>query len=221
MLFLRTQYALELLDACEKTGRQNTRTKRQREMVLKQKLVIRYLMLNGLSNMEVANARIEHLDPVDCTLELPRRHWKRNCITNIDTETVRLQIIYSGNRKKGPLLRSQRTRGHLRPCSILDLVKRVAGRTNIPSKEKICPLVLKRTFARMYLGSSVCPHCGKVVPKNTLGGLQKAFGHKHLSSTARYLRYDMDEARERAQEKSRMVRRLSRAKAESVRPLPR
>jgi integrase len=162
MLFLRLDQALELLRAAR---------------TLRERLVIRYFVFNGLSPMELSNGRIEHLDPLSCTLFLPRRHWKRNCLTDIDPETVRLQVMYSGDRAEGPLIRGRPGRS-LAPMTLWEVVKTVALRTSIPGKESICPLVLKRTFARewMLAGGSVCT-------------LQKAFSHKHLWSTAHYLRF--------------------------------
>ena len=190
MLFIRLDQALELEKAAKN---------------LKERLVIRYMVYNGLSPMEMSAARIEHLDPVECTLFLPRRHWKRNCVTDIDPETVRLQAVYSGARKKGPLIRSNKG-GHLRRDGIFKVVKRVARRTSIPNAEKINPLILKRTFAREWLGGAAlsrikCPHCGQPIPeelllsRGSIGTLQKQFSHKHLWSTAHYLRFLLEDVR--------------------------
>ena len=177
MLFLRLKYALELLEAA--------RTPRER-------LILRYMIFNGLSPMEVSDARIEHLDPVECSLFLPRRHWKRNCVTDIDPETVRIQILYSGPLEKGPLIR-RRDGCHISRLWIRHLVKRVAHQTTIPGKEKISPLVLKRTFAREWLLSG-----------GTVGSLQKQLGHRHLWSTAHYLRFIMEDVK---RNHVRMIRR--------------
>lgn len=188
MLYLRKEHAFELLEAC---------------LSIKEKLVVRYFMFNGLCPMELANARIEHLDPVDGILFLPRVHWKDNQTKEIDPETVRLQIIYSGSRKKGPLLVSRKTRGHYTPCGLWDLIKRIAMRTNIPNKEKISPLNLKRTFARLFLKT----------PGNTLLDLQRAFCHKHIWSTGHYLRVNLDDAKEA---KNRMMKGLAKDIREKV-----
>jgi len=168
MLFLRLDQALELEKAARK---------------LRDRLVIRYMVYNGLGAMEVAEARIENLDPVECTLFLPRRHWKRNCICDIDQETVRLQAIYSEGRKKGPLIRSNK-RGHFTREGIYHVVKRVARRSAIPGAERISPRTLKRTFAREWL-----------LAGGTIGSLQKQFSHKHLWSTAHYLRFVLEDVR--------------------------
>jgi len=208
MLFLRLDQALELLRTCEICELKVISEKERREMVLKQKLAVRYPMLNGLSPMEIVNARIEYLDPVDCELFLPRRHWKNNETADIDPKTVGLQIIYSGGRKKGPLLRSHKTKGHFTKAGLWELTKRIAARTSIHDKEKICPLVLKRTFARLFLKT----------PGNTLPALQKAFGHKHIWSTSHYLRFVLDDVKK---EKTRMLERIGDAKTKSVRQVPR
>lgn len=168
MLFLRLDQVLELLRA--------TRN-------LKERLVIRYAAFNGLSSMEISAARIEHLDPVECTMYLPRRHWKGNCVCDIDPETVRLQAIYSEARKRGPLIRN-RDGGHYGLKGIWGLVKNIARRTTIPNAEKISLLILKRTFAREWL-----------IAGGNLGSLQKQLGHKHLWSTAHYLRFVLDDVR--------------------------
>ena len=170
---------------------------------MKERLVIRYMVFNGLSPMEVSGARIEHLDPVECTLFMPRRHWKNNETTDIDPETVRLQIIYSGARKRGPLVRSK-TGGHYVRQTLWRIVKAVALRTSIPGKEAISPLILKRTFARVFLRT----------PGNTLAALQRAFSHKHLASTAHYLRFVLNDVR---REKAKMMERVERAKTERPR----
>jgi len=187
MLFLRLDQALELLDVARD---------------LREKLVIRYALFNGLSSMEIAEARIEHLDPVEGTLFLPRRHWKRNCVTDVDPETVRLQAIYSGGRKKGPLIRAIRG-GHISPNWIWDIVKRVAARTVIPGGEEISPLILKRTFAREWL-----------LAGGTIGSLQKQLSHKHLWSTAHYLRFVMEDVR---RNHARLMERVSHGQ-ENERP---
>lgn len=198
MLFLRKNYALELLEVSKRCYWRGANPEMKRELILKQQLAIRYPMFNGLSNMEVCNGRIEHMDPVDCVLELPRRHWKNNCIADVDPETVRLQIIYSGGRKKGPLLRSRKTHGHFTRNGLRDLVRRVALHTTIPNKERINPIILKRTYARLYLKT----------PGNTVEGLRKSFSHKHLWSTAHYLRFVMEDVKV---EKARMMERLAQS----------
>lgn len=200
MLFLRRDQAMQLLNVCRERIA-TAKNRYQKTMAQRDLLVIRYFVFNGLSPMELAAARIEHLDPVECTLFLPRRHWKRNCLTDIDTETVQLTIIYCGSRKKGPLVRS-RYGGHFTPKGVLRVVKRVALRTMIPNKERVSALILKRTFAREWL-----------LAHGTVGSLQKQFSHKHLWSTAHYLRFVLEDVKVNHK---RMVRRIE---AESVRQI--
>lgn len=201
MLFLRKDQAVQLLQLCrERIATAPTQGRKSQR--LKQLLMIRYFMLNGLSPMELSNARIEHLDPMEGTLFLPRRHWKKDCLTDIDEETVKLQIIYSGSRKKGPLVRSRNTRGHIQPKSFCRLVKLVAVHTTIPNAERITPLILKRTFARLYIKT----------PGNTIAGLQKQFSHRHLWSTAHYLKFVLDDVKI---EHNRMVRRIEERTVEN------
>lgn len=178
MLFLRRDQARELLRSCAS---------------LRERLIVRYFMLNGLSPMELTTGRLENLDPVDCTLYLPRRHWKRNCLADIDAETVKLQILYAEDREEGPLVRSRRRRS-LGKFGLWKAVKRIAMRTGIPGKGKVSPLVLKRTFAREWLISG-----------GSVGSLQKQLSHKHLWSTAHYLRFVMDDVRP---DHARMIRKL-------------
>lgn len=191
MLFLRVDQVFSLLNAC----------KNQKET-----LAIRYFAFNGLSPSELANARIEHLDPIEGTLFLPHRHWKNNCVTHIDPETIQLQIVYSGDRKKGPLLISRLTKGHFSRDGLWRLVRRVASNTSIPDAEHVCPLVLKRTFAREWLRSG-----------GTIGSLQKQFSHKHLWSTAHYLRFFMEDVRH---DHIQFMRRIQNAKTKSTRLVP-
>jgi len=178
MLYLRLDQAKELVSAARN---------------LKERLVIRYMVYNGLSPMEVSAARIEHLDPVESTLFLPRRHWKRNCLAHIDAETVRLQIIYSGARKSGPLIRSNKG-GHLGRFGVWHLVRRVARRTTIPGARNISPRILKRTFCREWL-----------LAHGNIGTLQKQLSHKHLWSTAHYLRFVMEDI---LQNHAKLMRRV-------------
>lgn len=166
MLFLRLDQAKEFLAAAK---------------TLREKLVSRYFLLNGLAPMELSKCRIEYLDPIECTLFLPKRHWKRNCIADIDAETVKMQIMYSGDRTEGPLIR---VRGDKQPhrATFNLIIKRIADRTTIPRKEKICPLVLKRTFARLWIKTT-----------HNICTLQKQFSHKHIWSTGHYLRFVMED----------------------------
>jgi len=188
MLFLRLDQAL----AVEKAARN-----------LKERLAVRYPLYNGLSSGETGDGRIEFLDPVERILFLPWRHWKRNCLCKIEAETVKLQAIYSGARKVGPLLRSNKG-GHFSREGIYYVVNRVALRTSIPGREGISPRTLKRTFCREWLRT----------PGNTLAGLQKQLGHKHLWSTAHYLPYVLEDVEI---EQDRMMERLRLAQAEQPR----
>lgn len=179
VLFLRLDQAFQLEKAVKN---------------LKERLAIRYALYNGLNSGEIADGRIEHLDPVENRLFLPWRHWKHNCICKIDAKTVHLQVEYSGTQEMGPLLVSNKG-GHYSREGIYYLVNHVARRTNIPNKKGISPRTLKRTFAREYLRT----------PGNTVAGLQKQFGHKHLWSTAHYLPYVLDEVEI---EQNRMIERI-------------
>jgi len=188
MLFLRPDQALELLNVAKN---------------LKETLAVRYPLYNGLSSGETGDGRIEFLDPVERILFLPWRHWKRNCVCKIEAETVKLQAIYSGARKAGPLLRSNKG-GHFSREGIYYLVNRVARRTSIPGREGISPRTLKRTFCREWLRT----------PGNTLAGLQKQLSHKHLWSTAHYLPYVLEDV---GIEQDRMMERLRLVQAEQPR----
>ncbi len=172
MLVLREDQARELLEVAK---------------TMREQLLMRYFLLNGLAPTELSLARLEGLDPVECTLFLPKRHWKKNCVTDIDAGTVRLQIIYAGDRTTGPLIMGRQ--GGLKYHQMWDIVKQVAMRTMIPGKEKISAVVLKRTFAKIWLTSGSKKNGGN------LGSLQKQFSHRWLSSTAHYLRFFMDDVR--------------------------
>jgi len=184
MLFLRLDQALELERAADN---------------LKKRLIVRYMVFNGLTPLELAEARIEHLDPVEATLFLPRRHWKRNCVCSIDPETIKLQAIYSGGRRAGPLVRSNKG-GHYDRIGIYYVVKRLAAKTDIPDKGDISPRTLKRTFAREWL-----------LAGGTVGSLQRQFSHKHLWSTAHYLRFIMEDVR---RNHARLMERVSHEQAD-------
>jgi len=188
MLFLRLDQALELEKAADN---------------LKKRLAVRYAQFNGLSSGEIAAGRVEYMDPVECTLFLPWRHWKRNCLCSIDSETVKLQAIYSEGRKAGPLLRSNKG-GHLDRVAVYYIIKRVAAKTRIPGREGISPRTLKRTFAREWL-----------LAGGSLGSLQKQLGHKHLWSTAHYLRFILEDVQRNH------ARLMERVKVEQASERPR
>jgi site-specific recombinase XerD len=97
--------------------------------------------------------------------------------------------MYAGDRAEGFLLTGRCTEG-LKYQRFWEIVKAVAMRTNIAGKEKISPIVLKRTFAKIWLKS------GRKKDGGNLGSLQKQFSHKHLWSTAHYLRFFMDDVKE-------------------------
>jgi len=101
---------------------------------------------------------------------------------NIDAGTVHLQLLYAGNRVDGPLIRGRQ--GSLKFNWLNRIVHKVADRTLIAGKEKVSPIVLKRTFAREWLLSG-----------GGVGTLQKQFSHKHLWSTAHYLRFIMEDVK--------------------------
>jgi len=188
MLYLRPDQALELLSVAKD---------------LKETLAVRYPLFNGLSSGETGDGRIEYLDPVERTLFLPWRHWKRNCVCKIEAETVKLQAIYSGARKAGPLLRSNKG-GHFSREGLYYVVNRVARRTSIPGREGVSPRTLKRTFCREWLRT----------PGNTLAGLQKQLSHKHLWSTAHYLPYVLEDVEI---EQDRMMERIMLGQTERPR----
>jgi integrase len=123
----------------------------------------------------------------------------------IDKETLFLTAEYIGARKRGPLIRGWRGTPLTRHA-IWYIVKRTARRAGVRCADKISPRTLKYIFATTWLKPKPvpflvrCPCCERAfrvfIPlPGSVGTLQKQLSHKHLESTAAYLRFVMDDVR--------------------------
>lgn len=208
MLLIRMDEAIKILEAAK---------------TLRNKLVIRYLLFAGLASSEVTEAQIEHIDFVEGTLYLPRRHWGKDGYPCIDQETLHLTAKHIGNRKTGPIIRGW----HDRPVTkmtIWRIVRAAAIRADVRCADKIGPRTLKYVFATTWLKPKQvpflarCPCCDRVfqifIPlPGSVGTLQKQLSHKKLESTAAYLRFVMDDVRP---EHERLIRYVEAVQAGSI-----
>ena len=221
MIYLRWDEALRVEEAAES---------------LRDRLIIRLCMYVGMRAHEVAEARIEHVDPVNGWIYVPHGHTSGPRISVIDRETLKLLAIYVGSRKKGPLL----LRNGGLPISrdtAYRAVRKAGERSGINKSKPIGPLVLKHTFSTTWLRGAPktkileCPMCGakSVVDIKTPGNirlLQKQLGHQKLESTAHYLDWIPDEVKsehERLFERKReasAVESVGRILRQLLQPLP-
>lgn len=190
MLLIRMDEAINIIDGAK---------------TLRDKLVIRYLLFVGLEPREIGEACIEHIDFVEGTLYIPSRHWHKDGYPCVDQETLHLTAKYAGSQTQGPLIRGAHG-GHLKRMQIWRIVRDAAVRAGVRCAHKIHPRTLKYIFATTWLKPKPvpflvrCPCCDRVfqifIPlPGSVGTLQKQLSHKHLSSTAHYLKFIMDDVR--------------------------
>lgn len=180
MLFLRMDEAQRIIKAATK---------------LRDKIIIRLALFSGIQRREIAEARIEHIDPIEQVIWLPKRHWNKDGYACLDTETLTLLTQYVGTRTRGPLFKG-RTHGHLNVVRVWQIVKTAALQANVRLAEQCGPRVLRHTFATTWLKN-----------KGNIVLLQKQLGHKHLRSTACYLDFVMTDVRP---EYNRIIRKARR-----------
>jgi integrase len=117
---------------------------------LQHRVIIRLCLYSGMRAHEVADARIEDVDPVTGVIYIPHGHnnGPRNVV--VDNETLRLLSVYVGPRKKGPLfVKADRT--PITRYIAYYAVMRAARRTWITKRKGISPLMLRHTFATTWL----------------------------------------------------------------------
>ena len=208
MLRIRMDEAIHILEAAE---------------TLRNKLVIRYPLFAGLESSEVTEAQIEHLDFVEGTLYLPRRHWHKDGYACIDQETLHLTAKYIGNRKTGPIIRGPHG-GPVTKMTVWRIVREAAIRAGVRCADKINPRTLRYVFATTWLKPKPvpflarCPCCDCVfqmfIPlPGSVGTLQKQLSHKKLESTAAYLKFVMDDVKP---EHERLIRYVQAVQAGSI-----
>lgn len=132
---------------------------------------------------EIADARIEHVDPVSGWIYIPHGHMSGPRYSSIDNETVRLLAEYVGSRRKGPLL-TKENGTPLTRWIVYYAVRKAGERSGILKAKPISPLVLKHTFATTWLRR-----------KGNIRYLQKQLGHVCLKSTAYYLDWTLEDVK--------------------------
>ena len=168
MIFLRWEEALKVESAAES---------------LRDRIIIRLCMYVGMRAHEVADAKIEHVDPVGGWIYIPHGHNSGPRYAAIDLTTLRLLAQYVGNRLKGPLL----TRDNGKPITrwiVYYAIRKAGEKSGIIKDKFIGPLVLRHTFATTWLRK-----------KGNIRHLQKQLGHAQLKSTAYYLDWVPDDVK--------------------------
>ena len=166
MIFLRWEEALKVEQAAES---------------LRDRLIVRLCMYVGMRAHEVADAKIEHVDPIGGWIYIPHGHNSGPRYAAIDLTTLRLLAQYVGPRIKGPLL----TRENNEPLTrwiVYYAIKKAGDSSGIIKDKPIGPVVLRHTFATTWLRK-----------KGNIRHLQKQLGHAQLKSTAYYLDWVPDD----------------------------
>lgn len=142
---------------------------------LRARLIIRLCLYTGMRAHEVADARVEDVDPVNGWIYVPHGHNNGPRYVMVDKETLRLLAMYVGSRKKGPLL-IREDGAKITRYMVYYAVMRAGKRSGIQKRKGISPVMLRHTFATTWLKR-----------KGNIRLLQKQMGHAKLESTAYYL----------------------------------
>lgn len=168
MIYLRWDEALRVERAAES---------------LRDRLIIRLPLYVGMRAHEVADAMIEHVDPLSGWIYIPHGHMSGPRYSSVDNETLRLLAEYVGSRKKGPLL-TREDGAPLTRWIVYYAVKKAGKRSGVFKSKPISPLMLKHTFATTWLRR-----------QGNIRYLQKQLGHAQLKSTAYYLDWIPDDVK--------------------------
>lgn len=150
---------------------------------LRSRLIVRLCLYTGMRAHEVADARIEDVDPVNGWIYIPHGHRSGPRYVAVDKETLRLLAVYVGSRKKGPLLVREDGRSISR-FIVHYAIMRAGKRSGIQKPKRISPVMLRHTFATTWLKR-----------KGNIRLLQKQMGHSKLESTAYYLDWMPEEVK--------------------------
>jgi len=142
---------------------------------LRARLSYRLCAYGGLRAHEVADARIEHVNPARKVIYVPHGHLGPARYAALDTETLQLLAIYVGSRKKGPLLAKADGSPITRYIVYYD-ISRAGFRSGVDKGRPVGPRMLRHTHATTWLRR-----------KGNIRLLQKQMGHTRLDSTAYYL----------------------------------
>ena len=148
---------------------------------LRDRLVIRLCLFVGMRGHEVADARVEHVDPVSGWIYIPWGHRAGPRYAAVDKDTLRLLAEYVDLRAEGPLVVREDGAAITRYI-VYHVVTRTAARAGVKKPKPVCPLLLRHCFATTWLRKG-----------GNIRLLQKQLGHKHLQSTAYYLDWLPDE----------------------------
>jgi len=140
-------------------------------------------MYVGMRAHEVADARIEYIDPVNGWIYIPHGHNNGPRYAAVDSETICVIASHVGDRKKGPLI--THANGERIGRWTVYYVVRTAGEKSLIRKGKpIGPCMLRHTFATTWLRRH-----------GNIRLLQQQLGHAQIRSTAYYLDWIPDEVK--------------------------
>lgn len=142
---------------------------------LRDRIVIRLPFRVGMRAHEVADSRVEHVDPVDELIYIPHGHRTGARFSCVDRGTLQLLTVYVGPRKKGPLFFTRRG-SQIDRRDVYEICRNAGQRAGIVKPTPVNPLMLKHTFATTWLQRH-----------GNIRLLQKQLGHVKLESTAHYL----------------------------------
>jgi integrase len=168
MMFLRWEEAVKIELAAES---------------LRDRLIVRLCMYIGMRAHEVADAKIEHIDPIGGWVYIPHGHNSGPRYAAIDIGTLGLLAQYVGSRFKGALLTGDNGKPITR-WIVYYAIKKAGENSGIIKDKPIGPLVLRHTFATTWLHK-----------KGNIRHLQKQLGHAKLESTAFYLDWLPDDVK--------------------------
>jgi len=150
---------------------------------LRNRVVVRLCLYAGLRAHEVADARIEHIDPVNGWIYIPHGHNNGPRFVAIDSQTVTLLSSYVGPRKKGPLI-THANGERIGRWSVYYIVRSTGEKSLIRKGKPIGPVMLRHTFATTWLRR-----------KGNIRLLQQQLGHKQIRSTGYYLDFLPEEVK--------------------------
>jgi integrase/recombinase XerD len=142
---------------------------------LRARLIIRLVLFVGMRAHEIADARIEHVDPINGLIYVPHGHSSGPRWAAVDQTTLQLLMKYVGSRVRGPLLIRHDGSAITRHI-VYYQVMRAAALSGIVSVKRVGPNVLKHTFATTWIRKD-----GNLIL------LKKQLGHRKLDSIQAYL----------------------------------
>jgi integrase len=145
---------------------------------IRDKLLVRFILLTGCRVGEVANLHIEDIDfdkRIIKIVDHGKYEIKKPRIIPIDSETLKMLKEFIGDRKSGPVF-------NISPRAIQKIIKKGALKSGIPYASLITPHKLRHTMAIYFITEG-----------GDIRSLQRILGHNSLRTTEIYLDYDLSD----------------------------